>query len=66
MDCGFMPMALFTNKRLMPLLPKIKGATLGWYVNRKFVSYKQIKSVIITNSLRINTLVCFHVTTFFL
>ena len=49
-DCVFMPMALFTNKRLMPLVPKIKGATPGWYVNRKFVSYKQIKKAIIANS----------------
>lgn len=46
-DCIFMPMCLFANRQFLPLSPKVKGSTLGWYVNRKFVSYKQLKKVIL-------------------
>lgn len=45
-DCVFMPMELFIDYRFLPLDKIIKGSTLGWYVNRKFVSYKKIKKVI--------------------
>lgn len=46
-DCVFMPMCLFSDKSFLPIPTKVKGSTLGWYVNRKFVSYKQIKKAII-------------------
>lgn len=45
-DCIFMPMELFTDTRFLPLNKIVKGSTLGWYVNRKFVSYWQLKNAI--------------------
>lgn len=49
-DCVFMGTALFLSSRFMPLTPKVKGSTLHWYVNRKYVSYNQIKDAICTQS----------------
>lgn len=45
-ECVFIPMCLFTNKQLLPIKPKVKGSTLHWYVNRKYISYNQIKKAI--------------------
>lgn len=45
-ECVFMPMDLFLANSLFPLSAKVKGSTLGWYVNRRFVSYNQIRSAI--------------------
>ena len=45
-DVVFMPPVLFRADQLLPLPGKVKGSTLGWYVNRKFVSYKKIKSML--------------------
>ena len=45
-DCVFMPMELFVDYQFLPLNKIVKGSTLGWYVNRKFVSYNQIKNTI--------------------
>jgi len=38
--------ALFLSDRFLPLTPKVKGSALHWYVNRKYVSYNQIKKSI--------------------
>lgn len=46
-NCVFMPMELFTEKQFLPLNKIVKQSTLGWYVNRKFISYWQIKSAIL-------------------
>lgn len=45
--CVFMPMELFAENNLFPLKKVVKGSTLGWYVNRKFVSFWQIKKEIL-------------------
>ena len=45
-DCTFMAMSLFVGNNLFPVEAKVKGSTLGWYINRKWISYKQIKKVI--------------------
>ncbi len=45
-ECVFMPMCLFTDKQFLPIEPKVKGSVLHWYVNRKYVSYNQIKEAI--------------------
>ena len=45
-DCVFMPMELFTGNNFLPNKKIVKGSTLGWYVNRKFVSYNQIRAAI--------------------
>lgn len=45
--CIFMPMELFAENNLFPLKKVVKGSTLGWHVNRKFVSYWQIKKAIL-------------------
>lgn len=45
-DCVFMPMELFTDNNFLPNKKTVKGSTLGWYVNRKFVSYNQIRDAI--------------------
>lgn len=50
-DCVFMPMELFVDYQFLPLRKIIKGSTLGWYVNRKFISYWQIKNNLIQKSL---------------
>lgn len=49
-ECVFMPMELFVENKFLPLLPKVKGSTLGWYVNRKWVSYNQIKKIILSSN----------------
>lgn len=45
-DCVFKPMELFTTG-LFPVKKCMNNGSLGWYVNRKFVSYKQIKKVLV-------------------
>lgn len=46
-DCVFMPMELFVDYQFLPLEKKMKkSGTLGWYVNRKFVSYWTIKKAL--------------------
>jgi hypothetical protein len=45
-ECLFIPLDLFTTG-LMPVKRTQVNNSLGWYVNRKFVSYKQIKKAII-------------------
>ncbi len=40
--CVFIPMELFTYNSIIPVPAKVKGSTLGWYVNRKWVSYNQV------------------------
>lgn len=52
-DCVFMPMDLFFENSFIPIPKKVKGSTLGWYINRKFTSYNQIKKAI--NHERTNT-----------
>ena len=46
-DCVFMPMELYIGNNFKPVKKVLKGSTLGWYVNRKFISYNQIKREII-------------------
>lgn len=36
---------LYVENNLLPVKKKVKGSTLGWYVNRKFISYNQIKKL---------------------
>ena len=45
-QCEFIPMVLFTGESIMPVPAKVKGSTYGWYINRKWVSYNQIKKAI--------------------
>jgi hypothetical protein len=46
--CVFIPMCLFADYQFLPLAMKIKASgTLGWYVKRKFVSYKQIRNAVL-------------------
>ena len=45
-DCVFMPMELFKADSFLPIDKKVKGSTLGWYVNRRFVSYWKIKKAL--------------------
>lgn len=42
----FIPMDLFTSKNFLPIAKKVKGSTLGWYVNRRWVSYNQLRNAI--------------------
>ncbi len=49
-NCVFIPMELFVDYQFMPVTKKLKGSTLGWYINRKFISYNQIKKAIKTNN----------------
>jgi hypothetical protein len=44
-ECLFVPLDLFTTG-LMPVKRTQVNNSLGWYVNRKFVSYNKIKAVI--------------------
>lgn len=44
-EVTFKPMELYTN-RFMPVKKCIVNGSLGWYVNRKFVSYRKIKTAI--------------------
>lgn len=46
-ECTFMPMDIFTNG-LFPVKKCLNNNSLGWYVGRKFVSHKQIKTAIQT------------------
>lgn len=45
-ECLFMPLDLYTTK-FLPVKKCLNNNSLGWYVNRKFVSYKQIKKCIV-------------------
>jgi hypothetical protein len=45
-ECSFLPIELFIGNNIIPVKRVVKGSTLGWYINRKFVSYKQIKKAI--------------------
>lgn len=40
---------LYCEDDLLPLIPKVKGSTLGWYVMGGFVSYNQIAKVVRKN-----------------
>lgn len=44
----FIPLDLFTT-RFLPVKRCLSNGSLGWYVNRKFTSYKQIKNAIKNN-----------------
>ena len=44
-ECVFKPMELFTTG-LFPVKKCIVNGSLGWYVNRRFVSYRKIKKVL--------------------
>jgi len=44
--CDFIPLELFTTG-FLPVKKCIVNGSLGWYVNRKFVSYRQIKKAIL-------------------
>lgn len=44
--CTFIPFTLFKDSDIIPISPKVKGSTLGWYVNRRWVSYNQIRNAI--------------------
>lgn len=44
-ECLFIPMDLFTTG-ISPVKKCIVNGSLGWYVGRKFVSYKKIKKAI--------------------
>src|SRR6185312_4743222 len=46
-ECLFIPLDLFTT-RFLPVKRCLSNGSLGWYVNRKFTSYKQIKNAIKT------------------
>jgi hypothetical protein len=48
-ECLFVPMDLFTT-RFLPVKRCLNNNSIGWYVNRKFVSYKKIKKAIIAYS----------------
>jgi len=48
--CTWMPpTCLFVPWQFSPLRPVVKGSTLGWYINRKFVSYNQLKKQVTAN-----------------
>lgn len=47
--CTFIPITLFKDSDIIPISPKVKGSTLGWYVNRRWVSYNQIRNAIKTS-----------------
>lgn len=44
----FIPLDLFTT-RFLPVKRCLSNGSFGWYVNRKFISYKQIKNAIKNN-----------------
>ena len=48
--CLFNKLNLFTNG-LFPVKRTMANGSLGWYVERKFVSYKKIKYAILNGSL---------------
>jgi hypothetical protein len=41
------PGTLFRPGQLIPVKATVKGSTLGWYINRQFVSYNQLKTAIL-------------------
>lgn len=45
-ECLFIPLDLFTTN-FLPVKRCLNNNSLGWYVNRKFVSYKMIKKGIV-------------------
>jgi hypothetical protein len=46
------PSSLFVPGQLMPVKAVVKGSTLGWYVQRKFLSYNQLKKLCTKNTLK--------------
>lgn len=44
-ECLFMPMDLFTTS-FLPVKKCVVNGSIGWYVNRKFISYNKIKKAI--------------------
>lgn len=48
-ECTFSPMNLYVGNNLFPEQPNADNG-LRWRVNRKWVSYKQIKNAIINKS----------------
>lgn len=48
--CDFIPMELFVNG-ILPVKKCMVNGSLGWYINRRFVSYRQIKKAIIENKI---------------
>jgi hypothetical protein len=44
-ECLFMPMELFTTS-FLPVKKCVVNGSLGWYVGRKFISYRKIKKEI--------------------
>ncbi len=44
-ECLFIPLDLFTIS-IFPVKRTMVNGSLGWYVNRKFVSYNKIKKII--------------------
>ncbi len=44
-ECLFIPLDLFTIG-LFPVKRTMINGSLGWYVNRRFISYKKIKKAI--------------------
>ena len=47
-DCTFIPVALYIGNNLFPEKPNADNG-LRWRVNRKWISYKQIKMSVIKN-----------------
>lgn len=41
---------LYYQNDLLSLKANVKGSTLGWYIQRKFVSYNQLKKAIIQST----------------
>ena len=48
-ECLFKPMDLFTTS-FLPVKKCVVNGSLGWYVGRKFISYKKIKKTIFKNT----------------
>ena len=48
MACIFIPMELYLGNDFMPIPRHLKknGTAIHWYVNRKYVSYNQIRECI--------------------
>ena len=40
------PLALYIDNDLFPKNPVVKGSTLGWYIERQFISYNQLKNIL--------------------
>ncbi len=42
----YVPPKYLADDKIVQIPVKVKGSTLGWYVNREFVSYNQLKKAI--------------------